>query len=232
MRFFLRPRALMPVNEHELAIAISEYEWRDNVVYYRIDVERANVEWHAWRRFSEIRDFHVELGDDRSFPTRFLLKRSYYNLTVRMLQLEKWLRAVATSHAVKVEAWLRPTLRLASLPEPISPAKSSASERRCSKESSTTASSDCSGDPLSPTSPAGDRELSAFQLRRAELRRQKAAAKAASVMTKEEAERLCRLQVQAAEYNERHGAVLEPDSPVSPTMRELRYRGSFGEDLH
>jgi len=236
MRYFLRPRAMLTrVNEHELAIAISEYEWRDNVVFYRIDVERASVEWHVWRRFSELRDLHLELGDDGSFPTRFLLNRSYYNLTVRMLKLEQWLRKVAVqaSHAGKVETWLRPALTFASLPEPVSPAKS-CDERRCSKESSTTASSDCS----SPCSPASSgefpRELSAFQLRRAEMRRAKAAAKAAQEMTKEEAENLCRLQVQAAEYNERHGEVLEPEpvSPLSPTMREIRYKSSFGEDLH
>jgi hypothetical protein len=236
MRFFLRPRALMPVNEHELAIAISEYEWRDGVVFYRVDVERANVEWHVWRRFSEIRDFHVELGDCGSFPSRFLLQRSYYNLTVRMLKLEQWLRGVAKSHAVKVESWLRPALRL---PEPLSfsPAKRSDEERRGSKDSSTTAGSDSSV-PTSPTSPSSSSgELSAFQLRRAKMRRAAAAKKAAAVMTKEEAERLCALQVQAAEHNERYGAVLEPTepeptSPLSPTLRELRYKGSFGEDLH
>lgn len=81
-----------------MLVRLAGFERRkDGVVVYVIQVERVSgglcEMWEVRRRFSEFRKLHLDLGDKRPFPSRFVLCRSFGWLDTRQRQLEDWLRS-------------------------------------------------------------------------------------------------------------------------------------------
>lgn len=212
---------------HAAHVHLVTYEQRDGAVHYKVAVRHGGEEWSVWRRYSAFRALHESLGDGLAFPPKVVLCRARH-LASRAAQLEAWLGAVATKARTAPEWALVAAFLEVGRHSGFSEASTCSSPR--GHEVEFELSFDDASDV--PDAPEPEPELTPFQKRRAEFRRQQEAAAAAPAMDKETAAALCRAQVLAAQAHEESGAVLEPSAEPATSLRALRYRATFGETLH